>query len=348
MKETNRIHNLIAVLIADDKRQHKIIDEALYAIMALVSGIMTIINVFTSYRMLMISTLVFALLCVINVILIFTGELGTKIASILFRIEILLLLTFFVINGDPEGFSALWAAMIPAFSMLVYRRKGGTVLSTIMFAILVFFYWTPVGRGLLLFDYTSSFMLRFPIFYLAMLGMAFAVATIITITNENSDYLHSHDPLTGALNRRGFEEMVKEAIEENESGRIGFAIFDLDFFKSVNDTYGHFTGDIVLKESAKTIEELSGFPICRWGGEEFAFVDPEGEITEKKAAEICRKFAQHKIVIEDIYIPLTVSIGAVVMDCKEDLTPDDMCREADKGLYEAKDTGRNKAVFINM
>lgn len=60
---------------------------------------------------------------------------------------------------------------------------------------------------------------------------------------------------------------------------------------------------------------------------------------------MCRKFEQHKIMIDDLFIPLTVSIGIAVMDCKKDLTPDDMCRETDKGLYEAKETGRNKCVF---
>lgn len=348
MREKTRLHELIAAFVTDANHQEKIIDEALYALMALIAGIMTVVNVFTSYRMLMISTLVFALLCIADEILVLFGGTGQKVATILFRIEIILLISFFIICGDPEGFSALWAAMIPAFAMLVYRRDTGTVLSGIMFVILAFFFWTPIGREFLLFDYTSSFMLRFPIFYITMFIVSFAVETIRTIAIENSSFLQNHDPLTNALNRRGFEEKVREAIEGNKSGRIGFAIFDLDFFKNVNDTYGHFTGDLVLKDSAKAIETLSGFPICRWGGEEFAFVDPEGVITQEIGDELCRNFEQHKIIIDDVCIPLTVSIGIAVMDCQKNLTPDDMCREADKGLYEAKETGRNKCVFRNL
>ena len=158
----------------------------------------------------------------------------------------------------------------------------------------------------------------------------------------------THDKLTGAFNREYFESHYKLIINEytKENHLLVFSILDIDFFKKVNDTYGHDIGDKVLKQFVQIIQNSSRNDdlVIRWGGEEFILLLKINSIDNaKKVLENIRKTIAQTSFEKVEHI--TCSIGATVY--KENETIEDSFKRADKALYEAKNSGRNKVVIKN-
>jgi diguanylate cyclase (GGDEF)-like protein len=159
--------------------------------------------------------------------------------------------------------------------------------------------------------------------------------------------LATTDFLTGLYNRRHFFDLA--AREFQRARRYGqflsAMMLDIDHFKLVNDTYGHAVGDEVLKAIAECCsKELREVDILgRYGGEEFAFMLPESDLTTAcKVAERLRKsIVQKTIHTRYGLVKVTVSIGVSAME-DEDLNIDAVLGRADKALYAAKDSGRNR------
>ena len=162
------------------------------------------------------------------------------------------------------------------------------------------------------------------------------------------------DFLTKVNNRRSFQDLVSKTISQTKRNEniISMAMFDLDFFKQVNDTHGHEAGDKALIDFAKILKEtFRDYDIIgRVGGEEFAVCMPNTDINEAfNACERCRKaLAAHLVSIEyegrTSQLSLSVSIGVtsaqgLLIDYNE------LMREADHGLYKAKENGRNQTVI---
>lgn len=151
------------------------------------------------------------------------------------------------------------------------------------------------------------------------------------------------DPLTGLWNRRQFLHLHHSAhTQAQRYGQIySLLLIDVDYFKDINDQYGHHKGDEGLILLAKTLESRvrDSDAVCRWGGEEFVILLPltslEGAVF---MAESLRK------TIEQISLPdfprLTVSIG--VTQCLPDEDTDAIFKRADEALYRAKASGRNR------
>lgn len=158
----------------------------------------------------------------------------------------------------------------------------------------------------------------------------------------------THDKLTGAFNREYFESHKNLIINEytKENHLLIFSILDIDFFKKVNDTYGHDIGDKVLKQFVQIIQNSSRNDdlVIRWGGEEFILLLKINSIDNaKKVLENIRKTIA-QISFEKVE-HITCSIGATVY--RENETIEDSFKRADKALYEAKNSGRNKVVIKN-
>lgn len=160
------------------------------------------------------------------------------------------------------------------------------------------------------------------------------------------------DGLTGAFNRKAFDETLERMVDESKGRRDAFALMllDIDNFKAINDTYGHPLGDRVLMALVLKCKEhiRSEDFLARYGGEEFAILLPGASLrnTGKKAKKLCRAVAEARYMIDDggkgEPIGFTVSIGVSAFDAGD--TAMDVVNRADKALYTAKGTGKNKAV----
>jgi diguanylate cyclase (GGDEF)-like protein len=163
--------------------------------------------------------------------------------------------------------------------------------------------------------------------------------------------LATTDSLTLLNNRRRFLELSSHEIKRAQQRAAPLAVFMfyINYFKSVNDTYGHDVGDKVLKElavlSKKNVREND--IVGRLGGEEFAVTMPNTEkMHAEKAAERLRKaIAHHKIITEEETLSVTISIGVVMMQDENIATIDALLKIADEALYKAKEQGRNCVVM---
>lgn len=156
------------------------------------------------------------------------------------------------------------------------------------------------------------------------------------------------DGLTGLYNRRYMEGHLATLVEEGTHGGkpVSLLIFDIDYFKSVNDTYGHAAGDAVLKEFAQRVQQnVRGVDLaCRLGGEEFVVVMPDTDIAYALmvAERLRQKVAEVPFRIEPtVTLNITVSIGIAVTEGATD-TAKLLLERADNALYRAKRDGRNR------
>ena len=154
------------------------------------------------------------------------------------------------------------------------------------------------------------------------------------------------DALTNLNNRRQFEVRLKQeiAITKRQKNPLCAMMIDIDFFKKVNDTYGHASGDAVLRTVASIIKEHlreSDIP-SRYGGEEFAVLLPYTHIEEAKiVGERLRKAVEETpIPIDKKNINVTISMGLAEFNVNE--TGEELFKRADSALYEAKEGGRNR------
>lgn len=167
---------------------------------------------------------------------------------------------------------------------------------------------------------------------------------ILDKTNNQLNYISNRDPLTGLLNRRAFMEHM----ENNKMESATIVLIDIDFFKDVNDTYGHPIGDLVLQKISliliKCINE-EGLSV-RWGGEEFLLFLYNTSMEEAYIfMETTRKAIQElTIQVKEYKIQITASFGIATLNNESDISFYTAYKEADIALYQAKNQGRNCVV----
>ena len=164
--------------------------------------------------------------------------------------------------------------------------------------------------------------------------------------NLRLDELAGTDGLTGAYNRRRLMEMVSGERELAQGQPLCIALFDLDRFKLVNDTYGHLAGDAVLRGAIGVIRQhcRQGDLLGRYGGEEFVLCLPDSTLAQgmETAERIRAALALHDMDLDERTIRVTVSIGVAELRPGESI--EHGLSRADKALYEAKHAGRNRCV----
>lgn len=155
------------------------------------------------------------------------------------------------------------------------------------------------------------------------------------------------DSMTGALNRRGFFVAAAPLFEDAAAAPLSVLLLDIDFFKTINDTYGHAAGDEVVKAAARTIADLAASRngvVGRIGGDEFCVLFARTDVeramlfSERLRAEMESRIIRH----DDRAIRITVSIGLATRRA-DDSSFDDFLARADAALYAAKSQGRNRA-----
>ncbi len=169
---------------------------------------------------------------------------------------------------------------------------------------------------------------------------------------EHFQQLATLDPLTGAFNRRSLTNILnQEVVEANKnSSALSLMALDIDFFKAINDNYGHGAGDEVLKSFYQACLQnvRSSDYIIRSGGEEFIIILPSTSL--EKATDFAQRLRKTieslTIEVEENIITLTVSIGVSQWDKKLFSSGDELINRADQRLYKAKNSGRNCVVSI--
>jgi diguanylate cyclase (GGDEF)-like protein len=160
------------------------------------------------------------------------------------------------------------------------------------------------------------------------------------------------DDLTGLYNRRYLMNRLKMDLErcQRYKRELGFIMLDLDYFKNINDQYGHLVGDEVLKSVAEVLQKNTrkNDYIARYGGEEIALVLPETELKTSinLAEKLCKLINQLEINVGDDVLKVSASFGVSNLNQdsnKDNMSADDiLIKDADEALYRAKDRGRNQ------
>ncbi len=192
----------------------------------------------------------------------------------------------------------------------------------------------------------------------SLLGFAFLIGYSLIYSStvrrlENSlREMANIDPLTGICNRRKMHQILKNSLEHNDElpYQAVVAMMDVDFFKTVNDTYGHDAGDEVLLSLAHMLyekqEKIPGFYVSRWGGEEFlVFYEKYRENNEEIICDFdnLRKEIQDMVVkVDNKEIQITVTMGLAFYKKGENIQ--NLIKLADNNLYEGKHAGRNRVI----
>jgi diguanylate cyclase (GGDEF)-like protein len=173
----------------------------------------------------------------------------------------------------------------------------------------------------------------------------------LTEAREALRELASRDPMTGLLNRRAiFDVLIGEMARIRRDGSALTAVMiDIDHFKSVNDTYGHLAGDDVLREIAfRLTDSVRPYDaVSRYGGEEFLLILPQMDIAGMRE----RLVAVHNAICHKPFefsggqVSLTCSFGVCTLFCDQRLTVEQFLDRADRALYQAKHSGRNRIVY---
>ncbi|MCX8044177.1 MAG: GGDEF domain-containing protein, partial [Desulfobacterota bacterium] len=181
---------------------------------------------------------------------------------------------------------------------------------------------------------------------IVVLLQAVSTAIVQCIRSKRLEDAALIDPLTHCYNRRALEDVLAQAIAQAQryQNDLALIIFDIDYFKKVNDRYGHRVGDAVLKAVAKTILAAIRKSDCltRYGGEEFVLVLPETKLSKaiELAERLRRAIEKTRVECDNDSIAVTASFGVAAF--KPGMDQEQLLTKADEMLYEAKRQGRNR------
>ncbi|WP_316367070.1 GGDEF domain-containing protein [Candidatus Thiodiazotropha sp. CDECU1] len=269
-------------------------------------------------------------------------------------IEILLHAVFAMsILGQDSGFDLyLW----PLAAWLAYNpninHKFALVAGSASIILWVFgrVYWSHVEDVPVSVE-TLAMMLRVNA-VIAGIAFIFGIVSARILVERHSKQLTElarRDELTGLYNRHYLTEYISRHEQQDQPNRRAYALImtDVDHFKAINDQYGHEIGDIVLQAFALHLQKSVRKEdlVCRWGGEEFIIILPKCSLEEatSKAESIRREIADKSTVdgrVQPIYI--TASFGVTLNATGEYFS--DLISRADKLLYQAKESGRNRVI----
>jgi len=316
---------------------------------------MSLVNMYIQDEQLLISTIVAGMICFGLSMYVKYANYNREVVNVFLYFLLILVATYFIVLGGDNGFGMVWILLMPSAIMVVLGIKEGTAISIIIFAELIFFDWTETGRSLLAFNYDESVLMRFPVAFFAAYFISLYLeyerkVVYSELEKEKQSYyeMSRMDPLTGVYNRLGFNQIINECLANKGQEHIALLIADLDYFKEINDKYGHAVGDVVLKVVASKLKkELGNNNICRWGGEEFAiFLYGYDNVSKCEEISYILKdiISKDPIIVKGKFVNATLSIGyaSVVYANKE--KKEELFLKADHCLYEAKSLGRNTVV----
>lgn len=206
------------------------------------------------------------------------------------------------------------------------------------------------GKTQSLVDASFANLLTFmTLFVIDFLRNCFFVLMVSQRMYSDLKLLSETDFLTQVLNRGAVTERINTNMKNRKNYPLSLILVDIDYFKKINDTYGHDVGDIVLKTVVSVLQAqlYPGDIIGRWGGEEFLIVLPNCSASDVRDRTESLRHTVEKTAstIPNQQIHCTLSLG-VVTATQSKVTLNDLLKPADLALYEAKNSGRNQAQYI--
>lgn len=257
----------------------------------------------------------------------------------------------FIKLTTPATDALIVAAVVCLIGLIVMLSSSTifAVLSTVLFSI-----------GYLFISYyvMEIFNLWIPIVLpVIFIVIAFSLSYLAKYLIKSKDFEHQYklatiDGLTELYNHRYFQETLKNQVEiaKRYNQTFSLIIIDIDFFKKFNDTYGHQAGDAVLKQVAQTLKKNSRTTdvVCRYGGEEMSIILPNTSLEEALlSANRFNKAVEEKefYINSNTTSKVTISVGVATFP-QDAETAQELIEKADKGLYYAKEHGRNQVGKI--
>ncbi len=252
---------------------------------------------------------------------------------------------------------SIYVITVPVLSAVRRKKKGARIyffiIITAFFAFVNDIIYFLFSKGL---GSVSHY-----VFFIFLLGHFFIIAMYfseifqenVTLIEEigvkknivkDLSYISSTDSLTELYNRRFFDSVLNNAVKDYNKGEMLWLImFDIDFFKTVNDDFGHNMGDLVLKEFSMVVKRLirTRDILARWGGEEFCIIVGEGDLKSivQFTERIRESIENFNFAVER---KVTASFGIARYKYGEPMG--DFVNRADRALYKAKNSGRNRVV----
>jgi diguanylate cyclase (GGDEF)-like protein len=193
---------------------------------------------------------------------------------------------------------------------------------------------------------SSSFWLALQ-FSLAVLGAALALALLLVAASDTIEDLRrerSLDPLTGLLNRRGFDEIAIEHLHVSRTWPVSLIVIDIDHFKKVNDSFGHPVGDTVLTTFSRLLLAAARHAdVCgRLGGEEFLLLLPDCDAMGARTIAERLRTKVRLTSFNDLPRDWRVTVSIGIAEARRGEALSDLIARADEALYEAKRAGRDR------
>ncbi|MFT5707988.1 MAG: diguanylate cyclase (GGDEF)-like protein [Oceanospirillaceae bacterium] len=274
------------------------------------------------------------------------------LSSALVLYSLYALMFYLVYTGGVEQTGPLWIFIIAPLSVFIHGLRHGLIDITCFVIVISIIMFIPTDI-LAHTEYSTEFKLRLLYSFLTVT----ALSSFYEYSREKS-YRHAlelskkyqilahFDSLTQLSNRRDAHHILKReqarVIRSNEP--LSIILCDVDYFKKINDQYGHNAGDAVLIKLAELFTETTREQDCvaRWGGEKFLFILPNTDAMNANvfAKKIQEKLKEHLINFKGDEIKITVSMGIEQLNGHQSI--DEVINSADKYLYQAKHSGRNQ------
>ncbi len=337
----------------DDNARLRTNSIVFYFAIATIGIIMAIVNHDSISTFVYASGVVLATMSLLFAVLQMRDRRFSVVLSAIYFCYILVLSTGFILTSGEQDFSLMWLMIFPYVAWLVFNEVMALLFSALLLAITLVLLFFPIEGVFFRIAYESDFKHNFVaimcfVFVSALLSDLIRMKTrqkLLAITAKLRKRAYE-DSLTGIGNRHDFEQFLENG-DAQCAEEVYYAVVDIDYFKLINDSWGHATGDEVLKAIGDVLRNSirDCDKVFRWGGDEFLIVldrMPAGHF-EKYLNRIRENVEEMQYTPDDtVRISLTASIGGTRGRRNE---PSGGCiRRADECLYEAKRKGRNRVV----
>lgn len=262
------------------------------------------------------------------------------------------LFVYLIASGGESNTGPLWFYVFPPLLFFLTSLRAGVAVLLFCYLVAIVVFQFP-DLPFITAEYSSDFKIRFFATLTFESLFCFVLeAGRLKARNELLELVVTHehaartDELTGLSNRRDMQHrLVSEFSRYQRSGHhFSIVLIDLDLFKNINDDYGHDAGDAVLRQFSGLVRDVIRLTdvAARWGGEEFLLLLPDTSLLQALtlAERLRAQVAETRFTFRNQRLPVTISAG--VCSIAKAASIDDLLKQADLNLYNAKDAGRNQ------